>query len=329
MGLVGKSNGQTRLIFHLSYDFHDGKSINHHIPKELCSVKCNDFDSAIRLCSEIWAKAFMAKSDIKSAFRHLPIKPEDRKWLVMKALNPWNNKTCCFIEKCVSFGCLISCSHFQRVSNAIEFLFRKRSGSKAINYLDDFIFVYLMRNSCNELVIKFIHLCQEINFPLVMDKTEWAMQIITFLGMLISTITQTISIPVEKRNKALKFLADLLNAKKTTVLNMQRLTGLLNYLGKALIPARAFNRHFYAKCKGLKQHHHLRVDSEIKLNSQMWTKFLENDASLYRPFLDFDLVMRADRIDWFTDASGQIGLGGIFNSRWFYALWNDEFLDLQ
>ena len=50
IGLVPKANDQTRLIFHLSYNFKsDGlKSINHFIPKEKCMVKYRDLDYAVR-----------------------------------------------------------------------------------------------------------------------------------------------------------------------------------------------------------------------------------------------------------------------------------------
>ena len=131
VGLVGKSNGKTHLIFHLS--FAEKNSINFYTPKYLCSVKYNDLDSAIRLCMR---GAYMAKAGMKSAFRHLLIKPQDRRWLIMKARNPWeNNKTYYFVEKCEAFGSSISCSHFQGVSNGIEFIFRSRKGSKATNYL--------------------------------------------------------------------------------------------------------------------------------------------------------------------------------------------------
>ena len=39
VGLVPKGEDQTRLIFHLSYDFGEAeehKSVNHHTPKDLC-----------------------------------------------------------------------------------------------------------------------------------------------------------------------------------------------------------------------------------------------------------------------------------------------------
>ena len=59
IGLVPKAGGdQTRLIFHLSYNFKDGfKSLNHHTPKEKCTVKYKDLDHAVRaylhMCDEL------------------------------------------------------------------------------------------------------------------------------------------------------------------------------------------------------------------------------------------------------------------------------------
>ena len=69
--------------------------------------------------------ADMAKADMKLAFRHLPIRSEDRKWLVMKTVNPWEpeEKAYYFTDKCTPFGSSISCANIQRVSNAIAFIF--------------------------------------------------------------------------------------------------------------------------------------------------------------------------------------------------------------
>ena len=42
---------QTRLVFNLSWP--KGQSINNFTPKELCSLKYKDLDSAVQLCLEI------------------------------------------------------------------------------------------------------------------------------------------------------------------------------------------------------------------------------------------------------------------------------------
>ena len=50
IGLVPKAGGKTRQIFHLSHNFRNGnKLVNHHTPKEICSVKYQDLDFAVRL----------------------------------------------------------------------------------------------------------------------------------------------------------------------------------------------------------------------------------------------------------------------------------------
>lgn len=35
----------------------------------------------------------------------------------------------------------------------------------------------------------------------------------------------------------------------------------------------------------------------------------------------------SDRLELFTDASGQIGYGAVFGSSWFYGVWNEEWLN--
>ena len=51
IGLIPKSGnqGETRLIFHLSYP-RDGKSVNSDMPKEYCRVNYKDLNYAIKMC---------------------------------------------------------------------------------------------------------------------------------------------------------------------------------------------------------------------------------------------------------------------------------------
>ena len=56
IGLVPKANGKTRLIFHLSYNFagnEDSRSLNYHMPAEICMVHYNDLDSAVMSCLRV------------------------------------------------------------------------------------------------------------------------------------------------------------------------------------------------------------------------------------------------------------------------------------
>ena len=146
IGLVPKAGGdQTRLIFHLSHDCSDGKSVNACTPKELCSTKYCDLDHVIRNYIKLretvdqdadadlqshqhchgYAKyklvvVYSGKTDVKSAFRIVPLLWKCWPWLTMFAVNPLNGKIQYFVDKCLPFGASISCSHFQRMSNALK-----------------------------------------------------------------------------------------------------------------------------------------------------------------------------------------------------------------
>ena len=114
IGLVPKDGGQqTRLIFHLSYNFEDGnKSVNHHTPEDRCTVKYWDLDHAIVSCLRVqregnekqhrnYSPIYMGKSDVKSAFCVLPLSVRSFPWLIMKARHPLTNQWCYFLDKCL------------------------------------------------------------------------------------------------------------------------------------------------------------------------------------------------------------------------------------
>ena len=80
VGLVPKAGNQTRLIFHLSYNFsEDEKSVYFYTDKGQCRVKYRDLDHAIQnsisyLRDNDKAQLWYSKSDLKSAFCVLPLK---------------------------------------------------------------------------------------------------------------------------------------------------------------------------------------------------------------------------------------------------------------
>ena len=117
LGLVPKDNGkQTRLIFHLSYDFKKSgnPSVNAGTPEHLCKVKCRDLDWAIQNslhhlqdrgvlnhngAGKVLQVLFYGKSDLKNAFRLAPVKVSQRCWLLMQCQDPQTNETFFFVEK--------------------------------------------------------------------------------------------------------------------------------------------------------------------------------------------------------------------------------------
>ena len=122
----------------------------------------------------------------------------------MKAEDPKTGQVMYFIDKCLPFGASISCSHFQRFSNALLHMVNTLSGKRhsVTNYLDDFLFMEESAEGCDKLVRKFLEICIMINFPVALEKTEWASEMIVFLGVLLDGTNFRLCIPQDKRVNA-------------------------------------------------------------------------------------------------------------------------------
>ena len=156
--------------------------MNSFTPKELCAVKYNDLDQAVRMCLNVKRLAtqqgndiiYLSKSDLMSAFRMIPITKSHWCWLILKDEDPGTQEISYFVDKYLPFGASISCSHFQRFSNVLRFLVEYITGKQlqVINYLDDFLFIEISHSASNALVRNFLQLCEEIQLPVSLDKTE-------------------------------------------------------------------------------------------------------------------------------------------------------------
>ena len=246
--------------------------------------------------------------------------------LVLKAVNPVDNKTYYFVDKCLPFG------HAMSGSDTMEWIIRWKTQKEGVNYLDDFFFVDIDQVRCNYQMEVFIDLCNDINFPYAENKTVWATQKLVFLGLLIDALLKLICIPVEKVEKA-RFLIDEIlerKSKKIKLSELQKLAGYLNFLCKAVVPGRPFVRRLYYWMKNLtKPHHHTRVTRELKLDLKMWLTFLNNPVVYCRPFLDWDNSVKATEVNFYTDASRNfvLGAGGLCGKSWFFVQWDKTFMN--
>ena len=249
----------------------------------------------------------------------------------MKAVSPIDGKTYYFVDKCLPFGASISCSHFQRFSNAVKHIVQWRTGNNLVNYLDDFFYAALLLLLCNNQVKEFLAVCQQICFPVSLEKTFWGTTKLVFLGLLIDTINQCVWIPIEKISRAINLIESILTktSRKVTLNQLQKVCGFLNFLGRCVVPGRAFTRRLYVYTSNdkLKPHHHIKVNEEMRQDLSMWLNFLQQPTVFSRPFMDFSKFIVADEIDMFSDASGKLGMGTICGSEWMFQMWPQDFLE--
>ena len=85
----------------------------------------------------------MAKTDIKSAFRIIPVHPKDHPLLGMK----WNSQY--FFDRTLSMGCSSSCAIFEAFSLALEWFSKHLfHASGVVHILDDSLFIVPTREKC-------------------------------------------------------------------------------------------------------------------------------------------------------------------------------------
>ena len=131
MGLVPKgSSGKWRLIVDLSSP--EGSSVNDSIDPTLCSLEYVTVDVVAKMAVQLGKGAFLSKIDIRSAYRTIPVHPDDRFLLGMC----WEGRL--FVDTVLPFGLWSAPKIFTAVADAVEWIARANGVGHLFHYLDDF-----------------------------------------------------------------------------------------------------------------------------------------------------------------------------------------------
>ncbi len=125
-----KSPGKWRLIVDLSAP--DNYSVNDGVYERFCSMQYVSVENAIQLVVKQGPGALMAKIDIKSAYRNVPIHSDDR-WLLGMM---WKGSV--FVDAMLTFGLQSAPKIFTAIADGAEWVARTRGVNNILHYLDDF-----------------------------------------------------------------------------------------------------------------------------------------------------------------------------------------------
>ena len=180
LGLVPKKNSSKwRTIFHLSYPKTSNASVNANISSEEYSLLYVRLDDVVRILLKLGPKCFMAKTDVKSAFRNIPVHPDDWELLGMK----WRDLY--FFDRVLLFGLRSAPFIFNMLSDALEWnLIHKLGVSYVLHILDDFFIAEpAQRSACLTFLCKLLCLFTELDVPISPGKTYAPNQVLEFLGI--------------------------------------------------------------------------------------------------------------------------------------------------
>lgn len=316
IGLVPKKTGGFRLITNLSSPpLH---SVNDFIDKQLSSVQYSTFDNAVDIIKKLGFRAQIAKMDIKSAFRLLPIYPGDFDLLGFKLGQYY------FIDKVLPQGLALSCAYFTAFSNFLHHAVEQESGLSDIDhFLDDYFFAGSCdTNNCQKLMQCFSSICTKLNIPIATEKTEGPCTCLVYLGLTIDTEKMSIEIPESKLAELLNTLLEFQNRKKVTLKELQSLCGLLAFCSRALPAGRAFTRRFYLACsKVTMPHHFIRITKGMHEDIAVWILFLNKFNGISYML---DVYWQSNlSLKLFTDSAGgsTLGCGIYFDGKWTFLRW--------
>ena len=150
-------------------------------------------DVAVRTILELGPQAEIAKFDIESAYRLIPVHPEDRPLLGMR----WKEQL--YVDTALPFGLRSAPKIFSAVADALQWIFESKGVRRVRHYLDDYI-LFGAPNSmeCREALDLALQLCRQLGVPIAAHKTEGPGTVLIFLGIELDTTAMEIRLPKEK-----------------------------------------------------------------------------------------------------------------------------------
>lgn len=305
--------GKWRLITDLS--FPEGASVNNAIDPTLCSLSYVTVDEVATAAIQLGQGALLAKIDIKSAYRLLPVHPSDRMLLGMQ----WRGAE--YVDGMLPFGLRSAPKIFNAVADALEWCVAQKQVHHIFHYLDDFVVLGPPESSiCMESLQKLEKVCQHLGVPLAPEKKDGPAQVLVFLGIIIDTRQGELRLPSDKLHRLIDEVDKWLSKRACTRRELESLIGTLHYACKVIRPGRSFLRRAISLLSIVKQrHHHIRLNAEFRSDMMWWKMFATcwNGTAIIIPKGPPDATIT-------SDASGSWGCGAWYGSKWFQLQWPDN-----
>ncbi|KAL5496587.1 hypothetical protein EMCRGX_G012897 [Ephydatia muelleri] len=147
----------------------------------------------------------MDQVDLKSAFRMVPVSPDDWNLLSLH----WKGKF--YMDTCLPFGLRSALHLFNHFAEAIKWILLSNYAVEGLHYLDDLE-------------------------PASLDKLEDPASTLTFLGVTLDTVNQELRLPADKLKEISQAVTDWLGRHTATKRELLSLIGNLAF-GARVVPA--------------------------------------------------------------------------------------------
>jgi len=257
--VIIKAGKKPRLVIDLS------RNLNDHLQYDYFRYSCVD-DAVEASFPGCW----YGKLDLSNCFLSFPLHPSVRKFFCFQ----FEGGLYQFIN--MPFGLSTAPRVCTQLLSVVHFALSEQ-GITSIRYLDDF---FLIAKSEKDMA-RDLPLAQSVirQFGLVVnpEKTEGPSQRLSFLGVLLDSVNQTVSCTPERVEELTTLLRSLLRQRVITRGHTASLIGKLSFAAQVLPGARPFMRRMLDtlhQCKSRRHSAPVRIDPGFREDVRFWVKQL-------------------------------------------------------
>ena len=259
--------------------------------------------------------------DLESAYRHVPVHPDDRHLLGMR----WRGNVC--LDAALPFGLRSAPKIFSAVADALLWVMYEKGVTSELHYLDDFLlFGRPGTSECARNLSRALLTCQELEIPVAENKVEGPSTALAFLGIEIDTEQGILRMPSDKLTNLQRMLQEWLGRRASTKRELLQLIGSLSHATSVVKPGRIFLRRLIDLSTTVRElHYYVRLNRDARSDIRWWATFITkwNGQGMLAA-----VGRLLPSVSVQSDASGSWGCGAVFGSAWVQVQWPASWQDV-
>ena len=268
LGGVEKVDGRLRPITDCSMP--EGISINNYMSTTCEKFSYNSVDDLAQMLSP---NEYMSVTDISNAYRSVSIHPDHTKYQGIG----WGegDDKCYYEDQRLCFGLKCAPFKFNLLSNLVVDMLHAEGVCRVVNYLDDFAIIEHTLVESQVSQAKLIRILRRMGFSISWKKLESPSRCVKFLGILVDSVTMSLSLPMSKVEKLMSEINNLQSKGFAKKKDLECIGGLMAHCSTVVHGGRTFSRRLYDLCASTPRRGVVPLSDDILLDFAWWLSFCE------------------------------------------------------
>jgi len=237
-----------------------GASLNSYM-----TVNSFSFDTVDTALDMVGKDYYQCKIDLRHGYRSVPIHPDDYQHCGAKWSFNGSAKPTYIMDTRLCFGASKAPEIFQKITSSVVRMMKRRGYTSCFVYLDDFYICSPSQEGARAAYDCLWKLLTDLGFTINRTKSVPPTKQLVFLGLMIDTANQIVSIPERKLQDLRQELSSWQCKKRATKRELQRLLGKLNWAARVVRSTRPFLRRLINLVHTVDRPcHHIRLSAAAK-----------------------------------------------------------------